>query len=134
MRAIALGSLAEIAFCVDERRAGLPGFMQNRIGADQTKPAFKILPILSQTGREPLDHIANDAHLGVGRHCLYLGCQGALRRSRLDVKTCDPFAQRLRPSRVAWRFGGELSPDFLCPGDVAFLLGCKSKKKAGLGS
>ncbi len=43
----------EIAFCIDQGRAGFVRFVQNRISANKTKPAFNVLSIFAQ-GASPI--------------------------------------------------------------------------------
>ena len=130
---MAFGSPARLRFASMSADAGLIGFMQNRIGADEAKPAFKILAVLRQTRGEPLDHAANDIHLPGCRQRLDLSCHGPFCGAlRLAAERRYPFAQRLRPRRVLRRFGDELAPNVPCPGTVSFLLGGKTEKEPGL--
>ena len=136
MRAMRVRIAREIAFGVDQRRARLVGFVQDRIGADEAKPAFEILAVLRQACGEPIDHGANGAHArGLGQR-LDLGRQADLLRTFGPPPLAErrySFPQHRRPRRILRRFGDELAPNVPARGLVARLLGGKAEKKAGLG-
>ncbi len=101
MRAMALGSLARLRFASLRAERALPGSCKNRIGADQAKPAFEILPVLSQPRGEPIDHGANGAHaVRIGHRldfCRQVHCCVARRRLRAPQSVSAARAPRARP-------------------------------------